>query len=124
MSNNQDWEPVILINKKKMKEREKNDNSNKVAKPVSNNNKLTGSGKKINDDDELPTQTLVGKDTSLMIMKARTTKGLKQKDVAIKMNMPLPLYQQYENGTAVRNGQMLNKLGKVLGVKLTGKGVA
>jgi len=46
MSNNQDWEPVILINKKKMKEREKNDNSNKVAKPVSNSNKLTGSEKK------------------------------------------------------------------------------
>lgn len=124
MSNHQDWEPVILVNKKRMKEREKNDNSNKVAKPVSNSNKLTGSGKKINDDDELPTQTLVGKDTALIIMQARTAKGLKQKDVACKMNMPLPLYQQYENGTAVRNGQMLNKLGRFLGVKLTGKGIA
>ena len=39
------------------------------------------------------------------------------------MNMDATLYQKYENGTATRNGTMLNKLGKHLGIKLTGKGV-
>ena len=50
-------------------------------------------------------------------------KKFKQKDVAKYLNMDAGLYQKYENGTAQRNGQILNKLGKYLGVKLTGKGV-
>ena len=53
----------------------------------------------------------------------RTAKKYKQVDVAKYLQIHPKDYQKYENGTAVRNGQMLNKLGKYLGVKLTGKGV-
>ena len=77
----------------------------------------------VNDDDEIPKLNLVGKETGMKISKARLAKNLKQKDVAKYMNMDAGLYQKYENGTAPRNGQVLNKLRKYLGVKLTGRGI-
>tara|TARA_Y100000591_G_scaffold172787_2_gene149216 strand:+ start:6963 stop:7310 length:348 start_codon:yes stop_codon:yes gene_type:complete len=86
------------------------------------NSQYNGNSKKL-DEEELPKLNLVGKDIGMKISQARLAKGYKQKDVAKYMNMDASLYQKYENGTAPRNGQVLNKLGKYLGVKLTGKGV-
>ena len=110
--------PVVLRNP---------NNKKKTDKVLTNNTRSNktnfGSGKKVKDDEELPKQTLVGKETGQKISNARLAKNLKQKDVAKYMNMDSGLYQKYENGTAPRNGQILNKLGKYLGVKLTGKGV-
>ena len=74
-----------------------------------------------NNNEEIPKLNLVGKDIGLKISQARTLKNLKQKEVAKYMNMDISIYQKYENGTAVRNGTILNKLGNYLGVKLTGK---
>ena len=87
------------------------------------NSQNMGNSKKVKDEDEIPKLNLVGKDTGVKIAQARQAKGYKQKDVARYMNMDAGLYQKYENGTAPRNGQVLNKLGRYLGVKLTGKGV-
>ena len=99
-------------------------NDKKTSKVLSNSkNNNISTGKKINEDEEIPKQTFVGKDIGLKISQARLAKGYKQKDVAKYMNMDATLYQKYENGTAPRNGQILNKLGRYLGVKLTGKGV-
>jgi ribosome-binding protein aMBF1 (putative translation factor) len=56
-------------------------------------------------------------------MQARTAKKMSQKDVANKLNIQVSDFQKIENGTMKRNGELLNRLGKVLGVKLTGKGV-
>lgn len=109
--------PTILRNPNAKKK-----NTQKVIS-TTNNKSNFGSGKKIKDEDELPKQTLVGKETGLKISQARLAKRFKQKDVAKYMNMDAGLYQKYENGTAPRNGQILNKLGKYLGIKLTGKGV-
>ena len=100
-------------------------NQKETKKVLSNtkNNSNTITGKKLKEDEEIPKQTFVGKDIGLKISQARLTKGYKQKDVAKYMNMDASLYQKYENGTAPRNGQILNKLGRYLGVKLTGKGI-
>ena len=86
------------------------------------NSQFNGNSKKL-EEEEIPKLNLVGKDTGMKISQARLAKGYKQKDVAKYMNMDAGLYQKYENGTAPRNGQLLNKLGRYLGVKLTGKGV-
>ena len=86
------------------------------------NSQFNGNSKKL-DEEEIPKLNLVGKDTGMKISQARLAKGYKQKDVAKFMNMDAGLYQKYENGTAPRNGQVLNKLGRYLGVKLTGKGI-
>ena len=106
---------TILRNKKFQKKTVKTLNNNH-----SNSQKM-GNSKKVNEDEEIPKLNLVGKDTGMKISQARLVKGFKQKDVAKYMNMDSSLYQKYENGTASRNGQILNKLGKYLGVKLTGK---
>jgi len=94
----------------------------KVLSGKSSNTQNNGSGKKL-DESEIPKVITVGKDIGMKISQARLAKGFKQKDVARHMNMDASLYQKYENGTAKRNGQLLNKLGRYLGVKLTGKGV-
>ena len=112
-----DPEPIILRNPNAKKKVEK------VASTVKRKNNQNTGGKKINDNDELPKQILVGKEIGQKISQARLAKGKKQKDVSKYMNMDAGLYQKYENGTAPRNGQILNKLGKYLGVKLTGKGI-
>lgn len=99
---------------------------NKTVKTLNKNNSNKQSindGKKVNEEDEIPKLNLVGKETGMKISQARLFKNLKQKDVAKYMNMDAGLYQKYENGTALRNGQVLNKLGKYLGVKLTGRGI-
>jgi len=92
--------------------------SNKSANSQNNYN-----SKKVNEDENIPKLNLVGKETGMKISQARQAKKFKQKDVANYMNMDSSLYQKYENGTAPRNGQLLNKLGRYLGVKLTGKGI-
>lgn len=103
-----------------------NPNAKKTSTKVLNKkivNKNNVNTKKINEDDELPKTDKVGRDTGLKIQKARLAKGFNQKMISNKMNMDTTTYQKYENGTAVRNGSILNKLGKLLGVKLTGKDV-
>lgn len=99
--------------------------NNKVQKNITNKNtnNNNNSGKKIDPNDELPKLTTVGREIGMKIQQARIAKGWKQKMVSDKMNMDTSLYQKYENGTALRNGQILNKLGKILGVKFTGKNV-
>ena len=117
-----DTETIILRKKKTFK-----DNSEKVATTKKANSGsatyTTASGKKISDADELPKQNFIGKEIGLKIQQARTAKGWKQKEVAGKLGIQLNDFAKLENGTAIRNGQQLNKLGKILGVKLTGKGV-
>ena len=117
-----DPETIVLRNPKLQREKAKKETT-QVRKPNLNKNSTNSSGKKINDEEELPKQNFVGKELGLKIQQARLAKKLKQADVAKSLNIQSNDYQKYENGKAVRNGQMLNKLGKILGVKLTGKGV-
>lgn len=119
-----DTKVVILRNPNAKKNNTKTQNQQVLkTKTKTNTNNNSIGGKKVNPEEEIPKQNLVGRETGLKIQKARTAKGFKQKDVANKMKMDCSVYQKYENGTAVRNGQVLNSLGKILGVKLTGKGV-
>ena len=55
------------------------------------------------------------------ILKARNAKGLSQKQLANSINEKQSLIAQYENGTAIPSTDILVKLGKKLGVKLTGR---
>ena len=66
----------------------------------------------------------VSLDTSKMIAQARMAAGLKQKELAQRMNLKATSIQQYENGTAVPTGKMLQKFEGALGLAfgtLTGK---
>jgi ribosome-binding protein aMBF1 (putative translation factor) len=53
------------------------------------------------------------------IQQARLTKKMSQKDLAQRLNQPLALIQQYENGTVtLPNNQFIANLEKVLQTKL------
>ncbi len=112
----------IIIGNPKLIAKKKQENALKVAITKTNtNDNISLSGKKISDDDELPKTDKVGIDTGKNIMQARLAKGLKQVDLAKQLNVLPDIIRDYENGTAIRNGNLLNKMGKILGVKLTGK---
>ena len=115
-----DTKTIVLTNKRVIKENAKK-NGTKTAVQVTNSNQYQS--KKVIEDDDVHKIETVGRNLGQKIMQARTVKGWKQKDVSGKMNMQPAEYQKLENGTAKRNGQQLNKLGRILGVKLTGKGV-
>ena len=55
------------------------------------------------------------------ISKARLAKDWKQKDLAHRMNVLVYVIQKYEQGNAIPNGQFLNKMGRVLGCRLSNK---
>ncbi len=78
----------------------------------------TVSGKKISDDDELPVSDKVGIDIGKQIMQARLGKNLKQIDLAKQLNMTSDVIRDYENGSAIRNNNVLNKICRLLNIKL------
>jgi len=114
----QDWKPVVF--KKKIEQ-------TPVQKATAIKNKKRGnnSAQKLCkvDNTEIDTIKKVSMSTSKAISKRRTELGLKQKDLANRINVKIELLASYENGKAVPNGQIINKLERVLGVYLTGKKV-
>ena len=63
----------------------------------------------------------VNKSISEVIRTQRTKLGLKQKDLANKINVTPTIIQQYENGSIKSDIKILIKLEKALKCKLTGK---
>lgn len=51
-------------------------------------------------------------------MQARNAKGITQKDLAQMINEKSGVINEYENGRAVPNPNIINKLEKALGTKL------
>lgn len=54
----------------------------------------------------------------MQIQKARTAAKLSQKDLAQEINVTPKIIQSYENGTAIPDHQILQKLRRILKVKL------
>nr|ACF24561.1 multiprotein bridging factor type 1 [Gymnochlora stellata] len=52
------------------------------------------------------------------LMKARQAKKLSQKQLAQQCQLQASVIQQYENGKAIPNGQIISKLNRILGVSL------
>ena len=113
----QDWKPVVLKNTKKVKEQQK---KAREGQPVVTG-QATSTGQKIKEDGEAHKLPLVGKVIAQQILQGRTAKKWKQKDVANKINMPVSDYQKIENGTAIRNMGQIQKICRVLGIRLTKK---
>ena len=56
-----------------------------------------------------------------MIQQARLAKKMSQQQLATAINEKPQVVQEYENGKAIPNQQVLGKLERALGVKLRGK---
>jgi len=116
----QDWKPVTLHRNytasETLKKAQRTGTSTSVEKQttqgVSNSKKL---------DNETETFNIVKSGLTLgkEIQQGRSNKNLTQKQLATMLNEKPQVIQQYENGQAIPNPQIINKLQKALGVKLT-----
>ena len=61
---------------------------------------------------------LIDKKVSQRIQTARTAKGLSRKQLAQKINEKETVLADYENGKAIPNAALLNKIERVLGVSV------
>ena len=74
---------------------------------------------KLDNDMETTKVKTVTKEFSTAMRDARTAKGLKQKDLANRAQLPVADIQKYENGSAIPNQQQISKIQRVLGVNLS-----
>ena len=104
--NHQDWNPVVIHGAKQ-----------NVSRPVRPHREVTKEQKL--DQTELGTHKKVGLTMAKAIQNGRIAKGFKtQKDLAVAIGVPANIINSYESGKAIPDNAILQKLRRVLGVKL------
>lgn len=73
---------------------------------------------KVDTDDPTKPKT-VSKDLAKQIIQARNAKKMTQKQLAQRINEEVSVITKYENGKAIVNHSILQKIRKALGCKLT-----
>ena len=109
----QDWKPVVF--KKKIVKKEAVVKSNKTSEESQRQKKI--------EEGEHFRHKHVELNVRQAIMKGRNARGLKQKQLASMLSVRPDVIINYENGKAIPNSQMLQKMERQLGIKLTGKNV-
>ena len=104
--NHQDWTPVVIHGK-----------AVPTQRPPTKHYERTKEQKL--EDEELGTHKRVPLSMAKMIQQGRIAKGFKtQKDLAIAVGVNASIIGSYESGRAIPDPNVLQKLRKVLGVKL------
>ena len=104
--NHQDWNPVIIHGK-----------AAPTKQPPPKHYERTKEQKL--EDEELGTHKKVPLSMAKMIQQGRIAKGFKtQKDLAIAVGVNASIINAYESGRAIPDVQIMQKLRRVLGVKL------
>lgn len=96
----QDWEPVIF--------RKTTSNISNKKPPKLNKN----------DDEVLEKKPVISSSNSQLIQQGRLAKGLKQKDLAQKINVDSRIIQDYESGKTAPNYSIMCKIEKILNIQL------
>jgi len=108
----QDWTPVIFNSKEKRAEYL----SRIPKKPdVIDGMKPSEYKNIVSDDPEAPKK--ISLSVAQKIATSRASQGMTQKDLAIKMNVKPEVIRDYENGKAIPNHQVMQKLQRVLNTK-------
>ena len=121
----QDWEPVIVRkpapkSSAEAKKRgykvttKKKDTSNKLYKNDSNLKNL---------EDDVVVPKKISFNVKITIQKARAANKMTQAQLAQRLNLPLNMIKNYESGKAIPNNNILNRMGRVLNIHLTGKNI-
>ena len=76
------------------------------------------SAAKLDNETEQLKHNRVDKELRLAISKARTAKGLTQKQLATQLNMQPQVINEYESGKAIPNNAVIAKIERALGAKL------
>jgi len=110
----QDWNTITIKNPEKIKQTlPKNIVEKKGDTSLQNHlNKID------NETDNFAIKT-IPIELSKEITLARTSKKMKQKDIAVKLNIQQNVYTELENGKAIYNiqtKQLINKIEKLLGI--------
>ena len=105
----QDWNQVILKSKQR-----KNENENKTTK-LSQSQLKDIKLHKLVDEDNLKHKKITS-ELKTTIIQARTSKKWKQKDLALKCNLPLSVINEIESGKAIYNHQHINKIKRILNI--------
>eukprot|EP01035_Chromulina_nebulosa_P017015 gene17015-22521_t len=134
----QDWTPVVL----KKSSQQKAANSKLSTAQALTQAKIAGNvvterrigaaenksshsvnlnAKKIEEETDNFTVKTIDKNLAKAIVQARTAKKLTQAQLATAINERPQVIQQYENGQAVPNPNVINKLDKALGIHLPRK---
>ena len=104
--NHQDWNPVVIHGKTLPSQKTK-----VPHREVTKAQTL--------DQTELGTHEKVSLSVAKTIQQARTAKGFKtQKDLATAIGVPANVINSYESGKVIPDNAVLQKLRKVLGVRL------
>ena len=115
----QDWDEFTIHGKSVTKEKEK------YVKFMGQEIKLPKRGQYSGkspeqklDETELGTHKKVSKETGLIIQRARVAKQYTQKDLANLINVSSYIISSYELGKSIPDPKIMQKLRRILGVKL------
>lgn len=104
----QDWKQVVFTKNTKVLEK------NSIKQNI---NIMPGTGKKIIDENDIQKMPTVGINIGKQIQTSRCNNKISQKELAQKMNVPIQIIQQHENGKAIKNNAILSKFEQVLKTK-------
>jgi ribosome-binding protein aMBF1 (putative translation factor) len=99
----QDFKPVVL-KKTKLTNHTYNSEGSSVFRKL--------------DSDEPDAPKTIQYSQSLKIQKGRNLKKMSQKDLAMKINVPVNTINSYESGTVIPNKSVLRKIQDILEIKL------
>jgi len=139
MAQEQDWEPVVFKSKKPKNTPASVAKARQSGEQVETNKKFNAGGNKqhqtavvarkledagsIDEDSEKMALKKISRDQAKAIQQARMEKKWTQKDLAREISERQSVVNEYEQGKAVPSQQVLRKMERKLGVKLTGKNV-
>ena len=133
MQGGQDWDQVIIRKKKPTSSQTRDSKSvnnafrsgqvDTLTKYDAGSNKKGGIGQraaKLDNESEAHAIAKVSTELKKAIQQARIAKKMTQAQLAKTINELPKVVQEYENGKAIPNNQILGKIERALGVKLRG----
>lgn len=122
----QDWETVVLRKTTAQIKRDKTRlNAAHREGTIETSGKVSGDqrarsdkNRKLDETTDAERVATVGVNFGRELLHARNAKQLTQKQLAAKLNIKPSVIQEYEQGKAQPNGQLISRLDRVLGCKL------
>ncbi len=114
----QDWTPVVLSGKKPVLKNGTNNKYN-IEERKSDEAKSAASKMYALENSETVTIQKIPLSISQEISKARIAKNLTQKELAQRLNVQPAIITSYENGKAIPDNQMLQRIARELNTKFS-----
>lgn len=114
----QQWEPVILRNPNGVKSAGTRVTPNTNPKSKHHVSEKAHVERKLDQDTDVPQLKRICPDTRKKIVAARTSKKWNRDQLAKAINEKTNVVKEFEEGNAVLNNSILNKMERALGTKL------